>query len=919
MDKTYQPHSIEKQCYDTWEAKGYFSPTEDGKENYCIMLPPPNVTGHLHMGHGFQQTLMDALSRYHRMKGDNTLWQGGTDHAGIATQMVVERQMQEQGIKRTDIGREAFTEKVWQWKESSGNAITKQIRRLGASIDWQRECFTMDDDLSSAVLDVFEKLYDEGLIYRGTRLVNWDPKFHTAISDLEVLNEEEQGHLWYLRYPVIDSDESLVVATSRPETLFGDSAVAVNPSDERYKHLIGQRIALPLTDRTIPIIGDDHANPEFGTGCVKITPAHDFNDYEVGKRHNLPLINILTKDAHLNDQVPTNYQGLERFAAREKVVEALTAQKILVKIESHTVKIPRGDRSGVVIEPYLTDQWYVQMKPLADPAIDAVKTGKIKFVPDNWNKIYFNWLENIEDWCISRQLWWGHRIPAWYDQEGKVYVGKDEAHVREKYQLGKEIQLEQDQDVLDTWFSSALWPFTTLGWPEKTKELNLFYPSSVLVTGFDIIFFWVARMIMMGLKFMDDVPFKEVYVHGLIRDGEGQKMSKSKGNVLDPIDLIDGIDLESLVEKRTQSMMQPHLAKKIEKATRKQFPDGIEQAGCDALRFTYCAMASYSQSIRFDLQRLESNRNFCNKLWNATRYVLMNTEDHALDQTPSSNLVDQWILSKLQHTIEQAHHHFESYRFDLLTQCLYEFIWNEYCDWYLELSKPIIYSEQCTDTQKAQARYTLLYVLDNIVRLLHPLMPFISETIWQQIKTPLGNTGETIMLQAYPAKDSGLIQLDAEENVAWLKEIVIGIRTIRSEMNVSPAKAVPLFVANGSKQDQQRLNANHDYLTALAKLSAITWLDKDQEAPVAATALIGDMELLIPLAGLIDKEAELARLAKEVAKLEGEIKRFEGKLNNPNFVDRAPADVVASEKQKLLECQKQLEQFKQQVVKISGL
>lgn len=919
MDKTYQPHSIEKQCYDTWEAKGYFSPTEDGKENYCIMLPPPNVTGHLHMGHGFQQTLMDALSRYHRMKGDNTLWQGGTDHAGIATQMVVERQMQEQGIKRTDIGREAFTEKVWQWKESSGNAITRQIRRLGASIDWQRECFTMDDDLSSAVLDVFEKLYDEGLIYRGTRLVNWDPKFHTAISDLEVLNEEEQGHLWYLRYPVIDSDESLVVATSRPETLFGDSAVAVNPSDERYKHLIGQRIALPLTDRTIPIIGDDHANPEFGTGCVKITPAHDFNDYEVGKRHNLPLINILTKDAHLNDQVPTNYQGLERFAAREKVVEALTAQKILVKIESHTVKIPRGDRSGVVIEPYLTDQWYVQMKPLADPAIDAVKTGKIKFVPDNWNKIYFNWLENIEDWCISRQLWWGHRIPAWYDQEGKVYVGKDEAHVREKYQLGKEIQLEQDQDVLDTWFSSALWPFTTLGWPEKTKELNLFYPSSVLVTGFDIIFFWVARMIMMGLKFMDDVPFKEVYVHGLIRDGEGQKMSKSKGNVLDPIDLIDGIDLESLVEKRTQSMMQPHLAKKIEKATRKQFPDGIEQAGCDALRFTYCAMASYSQSIRFDLQRLESNRNFCNKLWNATRYVLMNTEDHALDQTPSSNLVDQWILSKLQHTIEQAHHHFESYRFDLLTQCLYEFIWNEYCDWYLELSKPIIYSEQCTDTQKAQARYTLLYVLDNIVRLLHPLMPFISETIWQQIKTPLGNTGETIMLQAYPAKDSGLIQLDAEENVAWLKEIVIGIRTIRSEMNVSPAKAVPLFVANGSKQDQQRLNANHDYLTALAKLSAITWLDKDQEAPVAATALIGDMELLIPLAGLIDKEAELARLAKEVAKLEGEIKRFEGKLNNPNFVDRAPADVVASEKQKLLECQKQLEQFKQQVVKISGL
>jgi valyl-tRNA synthetase len=918
MDKTYQPHNIEKQCYDNWEAKGYFSP-KGGKENYCIMLPPPNVTGHLHMGHGFQQTLMDALSRYHRMKGDNTLWQGGTDHAGIATQMVVERQLQEQGIKRTDIGREAFTEKVWQWKETSGNAITKQIRRLGASIDWQRECFTMDDGLSDAVLEVFERLYDEGLIYRGTRLVNWDPKFHTAISDLEVLNEEEQGHLWHLSYPVIDSDESLVVATSRPETLFGDSAVAVNPKDKRYKHLIGKHIALPLTTRIIPIIADDYANPEFGTGCVKITPAHDFNDYEVGKRHDLPLINILTKDAHLNDQVPSDYQGLERFAARKKVIEELTVQKVLVKTEDHTVKIPRGDRSGVVIEPYLTDQWYVQMKPLADPAIDAVKTGKVKFVPDNWNKIYFNWLENIEDWCISRQLWWGHRIPAWYDPEGKIYVGKDETHVRKKYKLDDNVQLEQDQDVLDTWFSSSLWPFTTLGWPEKTEELKLFYPSSVLVTGFDIIFFWVARMIMMGLKFMDDVPFKEVYVHGLIRDNEGQKMSKSKGNVLDPIDLIDGIDLESLVSKRTQSMMQPHLAKKIEKATRKQFPDGIEQAGCDALRFTYCAMASYSQSIRFDLQRLESNRNFCNKLWNATRYVLMNTEGQLLDNTPSSNLVDQWILSKLQHTIEQAHNHFESYRFDLLTQCLYEFIWNEYCDWYLELSKPIIYSEQSTDTQKAQARYTLLYVLDNIVRLLHPLMPFISETIWQQIKTPLNKEGETIMLQAYPEKNSALIHASAEIDVAWLKEIVVGIRTIRSEMNVSPAKAVPLFIANGSKQDQIRFKQNHDYLTALAKLSAITWLDKGQEAPVAATALVGDMELLIPLAGLIDKEAELARLKKEVAKLEGEIKRFESKLGNSNFVAKAPTDVVASEKQKLSECQKQLEQFKQQVIKIKAL
>jgi valyl-tRNA synthetase len=918
MDKTYQPYDIEQQCYNTWEAKGYFSPKGD-KESYCIMLPPPNVTGHLHMGHGFQQTLMDALSRYHRMKGDNTLWQGGTDHAGIATQMVVERQLQEQGIKRTDIGRDAFTEKVWQWKETSGNAITKQIRRLGASIDWQRERFTMDDDLSDAVLEIFEKLYDEDLIYRGTRLVNWDPKFHTAISDLEVLNEEEQGHLWHLRYPVVDSEESLVVATSRPETLFGDSAVAVNPNDKRYKHLIGKHIALPLTTRIIPIIADEYADPEFGTGCVKITPAHDFNDYEVGKRHDLPLINILTKDAHLNDKVPSDYQGLERFEARKKIIAELTAQKVLVKTEGHTVKIPRGDRSGVVIEPYLTDQWYMQMKPLADPAIDAVKAGKIKFVPDNWNKIYFNWLENIEDWCISRQLWWGHRIPAWYDQEGKIYVGKDEAHVRKKYKLDDTVQLEQDQDVLDTWFSSALWPFTTLGWPKKTEELKLFYPSSVLVTGFDIIFFWVARMIMLGLKFMDDVPFKEVYVHGLIRDNEGQKMSKSKGNVLDPIDLIDGIDLESLVSKRTQSMMQPHLAKKIEKATRKQFPDGIEQAGCDALRFTYCAMASHSQSIRFDLQRLESNRNFCNKLWNATRYVLMNTEGQLLDNTPSSNLVDQWILSKLQHTIEQAHNHFESYRFDLLTQCLYEFIWNEYCDWYLELSKPIIYSEQSTDSQKAQARYTLLYVLDNIVRLLHPLIPFISETIWQQIKIPLGSTGETIMLQAYPEKDNSLIKTEAEADIAWLKEIVVGIRTIRSEMNVSPAKAVPLFIANGSKQDQIRFKQNHDYLTALAKLSAITWLDKGQEAPVAATALVGDMELLIPLAGLIDKEAELARLKKEVAKLEGEIKRFESKLGNSNFVAKAPADVVASEKQKLSECQKQLEQLKQQVIKIKAL
>ena len=765
MDKTYSPEAIEQSYYKKWENHHYFQPRGDGKR-FCIMLPPPNVTGSLHMGHGFQHTIMDALTRYHRMLGDKTLWQPGTDHAGISTQLVVEKQLEAQGISRKDLTREQFLEHVWKWKNESGNTITQQMRRIGDSVDWTRERFTMDEGLSAAVQKVFVQLHDEGLIYRGTRLVNWDPKLGTAVSDLEVLSEEEDGFLWHIRYPVVDSTEFLVVATTRPETLLGDTAVAVHPEDPRFQHLIGKQVHLPLCDRTIPIIADDYVDQEFGSGCVKITPAHDFNDHEVGKRHNLPVINILNKKATLNKNAPLKYQGMDRFVAREQIIQDLQNDGFLIKTEPHKLKVPRGEKSNVIIEPLLTDQWYVKTKPLAEPAIAAVKKGDIRFIPENWNKTYFQWMDNIEDWCISRQLWWGHRIPAWYDSQGNIYVGYSENDVRFKYKIDEATLLKQDEDVLDTWFSSSLWPFSTLGWPERTPELEQFYPTSVLVTGFDIIFFWVARMIMMGLKFTGKVPFKEVFITGLIRDSEGHKMSKSKGNVLDPLDIIDGIDLESLVAKRTSNLMLNSVRDKIAKATRKEFPDGINAYGTDALRFTYCSLASTGRNVRFDVGRVEGYRNFCNKLWNAARYVLMNTDEEQIDFGDGAfqySPADQWILSRLQRTISKVHHYFETYRFDLLANTIYEFVWHEYCDWYLELSKPVLQDEHALSALKRGTRRTLIHILDQILKLLHPLMPFITEEIWQRTTKFTSENGASIMLSDYPQVDEAFINDTIEE------------------------------------------------------------------------------------------------------------------------------------------------------------
>ncbi len=920
MEKTYDPKTIENKWYQNWEENQYFVPQGNG-DPYCIMIPPPNVTGTLHMGHGFQHSLMDALIRYHRMNGKKTLWQVGTDHAGIATQMVVERNLAKDNVTRHSLGREKFIEKIWDWKAHSGGTITQQMRRLGASVDWSRERFTMDAGLSEAVNEVFITLYEEGLIYRGKRLVNWDVKFLTAISDLEVISEEEDGFLWHIRYPIVDSKESLIIATTRPETMLGDTAVAVHPDDQRYQHLIGKYIQLPLSDRKIPIIADDYVEQDFGTGCVKITPAHDFNDYAIGQRHDLPMLNILTPDAKINQHAPEAYQGLDRFKAREQIINDLEAAGLLVKIEPHKLKVPRGDRSGEIIEPYLTDQWFVKMQPLAEPAINAVKKGDIKFVPENWDKTYYNWLNNIEDWCISRQLWWGHQVPAWYDEQGKVYVGKTEAEVRENHQIDAHVVLTQDTDVLDTWFSAALWPFSTLDWPKQTEFLSTFYPTSVLVTGFDIIFFWVARMIMMGLKFTGKVPFKEIYITGLIRDAQGQKMSKSKGNVLDPIDLIDGIDLETLVKKRTQSLMQPKMAQKIEKATRKEFPNGIAAFGTDALRFTFAALASTGRDIRFDLSRLEGYRNFCNKIWNAARYVLMNIEGQKntitlSEQKPS--LADQWILTKLQQTITATRQHLEQYRFDLATQTLHEFVWNSYCDWYLELSKPILTGDY-SEIEKQTTRYVLIHVLETILRLLHPFMPFLTEEIWQTVAPLAGIQQETIMLQAYPCAQIKNINHDAEDELEWLKSVIIAIRNIRGEMNISPSKTLPVLFSKGTDLDQSRLINNKNYLMHLAKLTDITWLKSDDQAPACATNLVGEMEVLIPLAGLIDKTAETQRLTKEINKLEQEISKCAGKLSNENFVAKAPAEVITQEKTRLVEFTRAKTQLEDQLAKLADL
>ncbi|MCG6937099.1 MAG: valine--tRNA ligase [Gammaproteobacteria bacterium] len=957
MEKTYNPQDIEHKWYEIWENNGYFNAdqTIEGadtqaaktgaeRETFCIMIPPPNVTGHLHMGHAFQDTIMDAMIRYHRMKGDDTLWQVGTDHAGIATQMVVERLINAEGKTRHDYGREKFTEKIWEWKESSGNTITRQLRRMGASLDWSRERFTMDEGLSRAVTEVFVRLHEEGLIYRGKRLVNWDPVLHTAVSDLEVLSTEESGHMWHMRYPRSNGAGYVVVATTRPETMLGDCAVAVHPTDDRYSYLLGEFLELPLTGRKIPVIADEHVDPAFGTGCVKITPAHDFNDYQVWTRHknkseirDLPdggLINIFTVDAAIRDNsedknnvIPETYIGLDRYQARKRIVADLEAAGLLEKIDDHKLMVPRGDRSHAVIEPYLTDQWYVKVGPLAKPAIQAVKDGSIKFVPDNWKNTYFEWMHNIEDWCISRQIWWGHRIPAWYDGLGNVYVGHDIEDVRRKNKLPDDFELTQDEDVLDTWFSSALWPFSTLGWPDKTAELEKYYPTNVLVTGFDIIFFWVARMIMMGLKFMDDVPFREIYVHGLVRDAEGQKMSKSKGNVLDPLDVIDGIDLESLVKKRTSAVMQTYQIERIEKLTRKNFPDGIPAFGTDAMRFTFASLATTGRDVVFAPSRIEGYRNFCNKLWNATRYVLMQTEarDTGLLDDGSDNpdvvlsLADRWIISRLQHIETRIAQHYTNSRLDLMAQDLYAFVWEDYCDWYLELSKPVLFNDATPENQQRGTRRTLVRVLETILRLNHPIIPFITEECWQNVARLAGRKGDTIMLQPYPEADSSKLDEKAEHDLEWVKTFISGVRRIRSEMDIPPGKQLSVLLQNASDEDKSLYNENQAFIETLAKLEKAEWLDENAEAPESAPALVGQMKILIPLAGLIDKEAELARLEKEIGKLQVNVDKTTAKLVNKNFIDKAPAAVVEKERARLAEMTHAIEQLKEQAEKISAL
>jgi valyl-tRNA synthetase len=1003
LSKSYDPHAIERRSYDRWEKSGYFKPSGKGAP-YSIAIPPPNVTGSLHMGHAFQDTLMDALIRYRRMQGHNTLWQAGTDHAGIATQMVVERQLLAEGKSRHDLGREMFIDRIWKWKEQSGGTITKQLRRMGASIDWSRERFTMDDGLSRAVTEVFVRLYEEGLIYRGKRLVNWDPVLHTAVSDLEVISEEEQGSLWHLRYPIAGGKgrgtkangvEYLVVATTRPETMLGDTAVAVHPDDTRYKHLIGKTVDLPLTGRQIPIIADEYVDKTFGSGCVKITPAHDFNDYEVGKRHNLPLINIFTIDATIitdsstldtrnkakrvdanegnaetvvepqpANLIPSKYQGLDRFDARKQIVADLDAAGLLDKIEPHKLKVPRGDRTNAVIEPYLTDQWFVKAAPLAQPAIKAVEDGRIKFVPENWTKTYYDWMHNIQDWCISRQIWWGHRVPAWYDADGNIYVARTEAEAKTQARAmnadakgdrrrgpARDVLLTQDNDVLDTWFSSALWPFSTLGWPNQTKELKTFYPTSVLVTGFDIIFFWVARMIMMGLKFTGDVPFKEVYIHGLVRDAHGEKMSKSKGNVLDPLDLIDGIDLESLVEKRTAGLMQPQMAKKIEQATRKDYPAGIPAYGTDALRFTFANLATQGRDIKFDLGRIDGYRNFCNKLWNAARYVLMNVEDQDAGQGSPNvagagsaaagklelNEFDHWIIARLNATISEVEKSFNGYRFDLAAQAIYSFVWHEYCDWYLELSKVVLQDTNASADTKRGTRHTLVNVLETLLRVLHPLMPFITEEIWQRV-APLADIGSrvdvqgrtetardmtsganrTIMLQPFP-KASATLRHDIINEVEWVKAVIGAIRTIRSERDISPAKTLPVFFAEGSEREHEWLKKHQNTVTLLARAESLTWLEAGKPEPESAMTLIGKLKVLVPLGSLIDKQAELDRLKKEIEKYQKELEKARGKLANQDFVARAPAAVVDQEKARVQQFEQALAKLGAQQAQVAAL
>lgn len=968
LENAYNPSDVENGMYQVWEDKGYFQPSYDKQQSFSIALPPPNVTGSLHMGHGFNNAIMDTLTRYHRMLGENTLWQPGTDHAGIATQMVVERQLNAQGIKRHDLGREKFLEKIWEWKAESGGNITRQIRRLGSSVDWSRERFTMDDGLSNAVKEVFVRLYQDGLIYRGKRLVNWDTKLQTALSDLEVENHDEKGSLWHFRYYLTDKNAKtqdgknyLVVATTRPETLLGDTAVAVNPEDARYQHLIGQTVTLPITGRIVPIVGDDKAvDMEFGTGCVKITPAHDFNDYETGKRHNLPMINIFDNSAHILPEMqiftdlqtkepqlettPSEYAGLERFAARKKMVEQSEAEGWLEEIKPHDLKVPKGDRSNTIVEPWLTDQWYVSIEKLAKPAIEAVEDGRTEFVPAQYKNMYMAWMRDIQDWCISRQLWWGHRIPAWYDDEGNIYVGRDEAEVRQKYHLADSLALRQDSDVLDTWFSSALWTFSTLDWTgelnfdDYSQALKTFHPTSVLVTGFDIIFFWVARMMMMTMYFIKDkdgnpqVPFKTVYVHGLVRDGQGQKMSKSKGNVLDPIDLIDGIDLETLVAKRTTGLMNPKDAQKIEKATRKEFADGIPAFGTDALRFTFTSLASTGRDINFDLKRIEGNRNFCNKIWNATRFVLMNCVDkdgNALNIDKTANtalweLPEQWIMSRLNSTVKAIHEHMSQYRFDLVSQDIYEFIWNEYCDWYVELAKSSLNDESVSAERKAQIRYVLLNCLEVAMRFTHPIMPYITESIWQTIAPIIDKKAtDSIMTAAFPTADDSLISLQTEHDMTWLQALIGAIRNIRGEMKLGNAVRLPVLLDNISDEETARLSRIENQFKSLAKVDTLTIVNAgdgaDKELPLSSSSMVGQLKVLVPMKGLIDPTAELNRLAKAQEKLIKQAESLRSKLSNESFVSKAPANVVESEKAKLAEMDSQLAEMNKQIEQLKAI
>jgi valyl-tRNA synthetase len=924
MEKTYDPREIEQRLYQRWEANGWFAASGRGQP-YSIVIPPPNVTGTLHMGHAFQHTLMDTLTRLHRMDGYNTLWQPGTDHAGIATQMVVERQLNAEGKHRRDLGREGFVERVWQWKEQSGGTILRQERRLVNSVDWSRDRFTMDEGLSQVVTDVFVRLYEDGLMYRGKRLVNWDPVLHTALSDLEVQSEEEQGQLWHLRYPLADGSGHLVVATTRPETMLGDTAVAVHPDDERYRHLVGKQVRLPLADREIPVIADEYVDPAFGSGCVKITPGHDFNDYEVGKRHNLPIINVFDANAALNDAVPPKYRGLDRAEARKLVVADFEALGLLEKVEPHKLTVPRGDRSNAILEPWLTDQWYVRIAPLAEPAIKAVEEGRTRFVPESWSKEYFQWMHKIQDWCVSRQLWWGHQIPAWYDESGNIYVARTqaEAEAQARGTLGRDVKLRRDEDVLDTWFSSALWPFSTLGWPDETPELRTFYPTSVLVTGFDIIFFWVARMLMFGLKFAGDVPFRDVYITGLIRDEHGDKMSKAKGNIIDPIDLVDGIDIEALVAKRTTGMMQPQLRDRVEKSTRKQFPNGIPAHGADALRFTLCALATMGRDIRFDLGRIDGYKNFCNKLWNAARYVLMNTEGQDCGQTGAQleySTADRWIRSRFGATIAEVRAQLDAYRFDLAAQALYEFAWYEYCDWYLELSKPALQSADASEVQKRGTRRTLVQVLEGCLRLLHPMMPFITEEIWQSIAPLAARSGPTIMLQPYHLAKEFPQDAAAEGAIAAIKAAILGARQIRGQLDIPQSREIVIHYQSPHEDDQHSLAASLSVVKAVGRISELKIAAVGAQLPPSASASIDQRTISAPLAGLIDDPAaELARLQKRKAKAEQELGRARGKLSNPNFVASAPADIVAEARERIANFERQVAEAEQQEQAVRAL